>query len=398
MMSKNNIDCHDFVKKLSFPRLAGSIGEKQAQNLIETELNSLNIHFSKEKFEYTKFFMNILLKIYNLFLGFQIIAILILLYFGYYYLASIIAVFLLLTSAFSRQIREKIQFKFTKIGKKRKSINYVINMPAKQKNKNETKNVIILAHYDSISMKFHPVFDGAIFFFGLVGGCIFAIHILLIVFFHVVKIISSIEIIQFIYGIILAIFYSLQVFNKRDNKSFGTADNATAVASAIDILDYFNENPLKCTNLFVVLTGAEEMGDYGADSFIKKHHDEFDKKNSFFLILDTVGANKETNLYAHGQGFPKSHYSPVIYHQIQELLESSKADYKIKPLYIPPLIHFSTDHAPLKQFGYEFMIFLSNARIHSDKDNIENYFPKMLDNFNTFIKDLILHMDKFPQN
>jgi hypothetical protein len=63
-------------------------------------------------------------------------------------------------------------------------------------------------------------------------------------------------------------------------------------------------------------------------------------------------------------------------------------------MYIPPLIHFSTDHAPIKPFGYEFMIFLSNGHIHSEKDNLSNYFPEMLDDFNSFSKDLIIQMEK----
>ncbi len=63
-------------------------------------------------------------------------------------------------------------------------------------------------------------------------------------------------------------------------------------------------------------------------------------------------------------------------------------------MYIPPLIHFSTDHAPLKTFNYQFMIFLSSGRIHSEKDNINNYYPEMLNDFNLFMKDLIIHIDK----
>jgi hypothetical protein len=300
----------------------------------------------------------------------------------------------MITALFSRQIREKIQFKFTKIGKKRSSINYVIEFPAKNEDNEKNQNIIIFAHYDSISMSFHPLFDGAIFFFSLVGGVIFSVHILLITILYILNLIQSFEIIQFFYGFILAGFYSLQIFNKRHSKSFGTADNATAVANSFYCIDYFSKNSLQNTNLICVLTGAEEMGDYGADAFIKKHYTEFSKKNTFFFIPDTVGANKNKNLYAYAQGFPKKVYSPVIQANIEKLLRSRKKSYKIKPLYIPPLIHFSTDHAPLKPFGYEFMIFLSNAPIHSEKDNIDNYYPEMLEDFNLFLRDLIILMDE----
>ena len=393
----NRFDCNEFIKKFSFPRLPGTDGERQAQELIESELKALNIdQYTKESFVYTRFFMNFLLRIYSFLVGMQMIILIMLLYFHDFYLVILLAFVLLITAFFSREIREKIQFKFTKIGKKRTSLNYVVEFPAKHKEKHKDKNqnIVIFAHYDSISMSFHPIFDGVIFFFSLVGGTLFSVHIIFITALYILNIIQSIEIIQFFYGFLLSGFYSLQIFNKRHNKSYGTADNATAVGNSFYCIDYFSKNPLENTNLIVVLTGAEEMGDYGADNFIKKHYTEYNISNTFFIISDTVGANMETNLYAYAQGLPKKEYSPFIKNNIEELLGTGQGSYKIKPLYIPPLIHFSTDHAPLKPFGYEFMIFLSNAPIHSEKDNINNYYPEMLDDFNSFLRDLIILMDK----
>ena len=391
----DNFNCDEFIKKLSFPRLAGSEGEIKAQELIESELQDLNIdQYNKESFVYTTFFMNFLLRTYSFLIGLLMIVLIIMLYLSLVYYVILFASVLLITALFSREIREKIQFKFTKIGKKRTCANYIIELPAKHEDKDQNQNIIILAHYDSISMSFHPLFDGAIFFFSLIGGVIFSLHIFFITTLYLLNIIQSLEIIQFFYGFFLAGFYSLQLFNKRHNKSFGTADNATAVANSFYCIDYFSKNSLENTNLFIVLTGAEEMGDYGAHSFVKKHNSEFNKSNTFFFIPDTVGANKETNLYAYAQGMPKKLFSPKIKANIEELLKTSQGSYKIKPLYIPPLIHFSTDHAPIKPFGYEFMIFLSNAPIHSEKDNINNYHPKMLDDFNLFMRDLIILMDK----
>ena len=391
----DKFNCDTFIKKLSFPRLAGSEGEKKAQELIESELKDLNIdQYKKETFVYTTFFMNFLLRTYSFLIGLQMIALIIMLYLNLFYYTILLASILLITSLFSREIREKAQFKFTRVGKRRTSANYLIELPAKHEDKDQNQNIIILAHYDSISMTFHPVFDGAIFLFSLIGGVIFSVHIFLITILYLLNMIQSIEVIQFFYGFILACFYSLQLFNKRHNKSMGTADNATAVANSFYCINYFSENPLENTNLIIVLTGAEEMGDYGADSFIKKHHPRFNKNNTFFFVIDSIGANKETNLYAYAQGLPKKIYSPIIQSNIEELIKTNQGVYKIKPLYIPPLIHFSTDHAPLKPFRYQFMIFLSNASIHSEKDNISNYHPNMLEDFNYFLRDLIFLMDK----
>lgn len=393
----HNFNCKEFVEKISFPRLVGTEGEKKAQDLIEAELIALNIsNFKKESFTYTTFFMNFLLRVYNVFIGLLIIILFLLLFFQIFYLIMIFAPLLLIFAFFGREIREKIQFRFTKIGRKRISYNYFVEIPSKEKNSNETQNIVFFAHYDSISHRLNPIFEGILYIFTLVGGTFFSLHVILVFFLFIFNLISSLEISQFVYGFFIAGIISVQLLNKRHNKSFGTVDNATAVAHAFYLLDYFKKNQLKKINLIIVFTGAEEMGDYGADAFIKKYHDNLDKKNSYFFIVDSVAANRNTNLYACSQGtLHKKIFSPVIETAIKQLLESEKKrSYKIKPLHIPPLIHFSSDHAPLKTFGYQFMIFLSYGRIHSKKDGINNYYPEMLDDFNIFIRDLIVQMDK----
>ncbi|MBD3255083.1 MAG: M20/M25/M40 family metallo-hydrolase [Candidatus Lokiarchaeota archaeon] len=388
----------NLVEKLSFPRLPGTNGEKKAQGLIETELKNLNIDgFQKQAFEYTTFFMNFLLRIYNFLVGLLMIVTLAFLVVNLFLLVFLFAAVLFVFSFYSRQIREKIQFKLTRIGKKRKSFNYIVDiLPKSNENKVKPKQtLVVFAHYDSISMKLHPVFAGAIYLFALLGGTIFAFHITIISILYLLNILDSILLIQFIYGLFLVGLYSIQLFNSRGNESYGTIDNATSVASAFKVINRFypNQNRLENTHLIVVFTGAEEMGDCGANSFIEQRHSEFDNDTTFFLIPDSVGADEKTNLYAYAEGFPKKLYSPRIKSEIETLLKKKSEEYKMKPMYIPPLIHFSTDHAPLKRFGYEFMIFLSSGRIHSEKDNLDNYYPEILESFNAFFEDLIIQMD-----
>lgn len=388
----------NFIERLSFPRLSDTNGEKKAQELIETELNTLGIKdHRKESFFYTKFFMNVLLRVYNPLIGLLIFFIILFITFNLFFLSFFLSILLFFLSYFGRQIRERIQFTFTNIGKKRESYNYVINIPAINKNpKTPIKTIVILAHYDSISHKLHPLFAGAIHLFTLIGGTIVSLHALIVIIFYSFDLIPLIDGIQFIYGIFLAGFYMIQLFNTRGNESLGTADNATGVASALYVINKFNKKPLKSTRLLVVLTGAEETGDYGADSYIKAHFRELDTLNTLFLIFDSVGANSKTNLFSYGQGLiPKKNFSPKMESVIFKMLKEDKLkNYRIKPFWVPPLIHYSTDHAPLKPHGYEFLIFFSNAPIHSKKDNLQNYFPEMLNNFNEFITNVIIKLDK----
>ncbi len=386
----------DFVEKISFPRLAGTDGETKVQEILESELTSLGfLDFKKEAFMYTSFFMNILLRIYDPFLGILIILIIVFDIYRLSVLSICFSVLLLILSYFGRTIREKIQFTFTRIGKERTSFNYILTIPPRERNPQQVRNLVILAHYDSMSHELHPLFDGAIYLFGLVGGTFFSLHNMIVIILSLLNVIPINFYYQFYYGFFLATFYCIQLFNKRHNKSFGTADNATGVAAALNVLHSFKNDPLERINLTIVLTGAEEWGDFGADSFIKSHFKDYDKNNTFFLIFDTVGANKLSNLYAHSQGLlPKRKFSPIIEKEIESVLKNKESDfYEIKPFWIPPLIHYSTDHAPLKSFGYEFIVFFSNAPIHSDRDNVRNFSPKMLAKFNQFIIDLLLHLD-----
>ncbi|MHA1803799.1 MAG: M28 family peptidase [Promethearchaeota archaeon] len=387
----------DFVRKLSFPRLAGSDGEQKAQELIESELKRLGIDaFEKEPFNYTTFFMNVLLRFYNPLIGLLMIFIYLSLHFKFHGLTIVLTILLFILSWFGRQIREKIQFTFRKIGKLKTSFNYIIKLQANKEEEKNKKNIVLFAHYDSISHEFHPLFAGAIYLFSLLGGSIFSVHVIIVLFLFYFNFVSDLILIQFIYSFFLAGFYGIQLFNRRHNKSSGTADNATGVACALYLADYFNKNRLKYLNLIIVLTGAEEMGDYGAYSFIKTHCKEFEKTNSFFLIFDTLGSKKQMNFYAWSQGLlPRHVFSPTLNKHLQEFLEKKGVNkYKIKPFAIPPFIHYSTDHAPLKPLRYEFLVFFSNAPIHSSRDNLQNYSPEMLEDFNRFMTDFILHLDE----
>ena len=85
--------------------------------------------------------------------------------------------------------------------------------------------------------------------------------------------------------------------------------------------------------------------------YYKEFPSDFSKVRAYssYIIQYAPELYKEVNLL-------EQQISEVIKNAIEQLFKSSKKDYKIKPFYIPPLIHFSTDHAPLKPFGYQFMI------------------------------------------
>lgn len=67
----------------------------------------------------------------------------------------------------------------------------------------------------------------------------------------------------------------------------GANDNATGVEIALNVAQRLKEEPLNHTLVWVVLSGCEEVGCYGADAFAHAHRDELG--DAAWITLDSVG-------------------------------------------------------------------------------------------------------------
>jgi len=68
----------------------------------------------------------------------------------------------------------------------------------------------------------------------------------------------------------------------------GANDNATGVAVCLELAEKIKEIPLNYTETWIVFTGCEEVGCYGADSFALSHKDELN--NAAWITIDSVGS------------------------------------------------------------------------------------------------------------
>ncbi len=384
-------DSTSLVKKLSFPRYVGTEGELNAQNILENEFETkFPGKLQKDEFECSDFYMNYILRyFYNPICGLLILLIFFGILFQIYLLSFVLSMILLPISFFGREIRSYLQYRFDKFGRKYKSANYWIKINSKIENAN--KNVVLLAHYDSISFKFNPFFDGFIFLTALLGGTIVSIHFIISFLLFLSNVVILIDPLQYLYGLLIALICIIQVFNSRGNNSDGTLDNASGVGVLFDVMDQYKNTPLNNFNLYLVATGAEELGDWGAYYFIKRYKNELPVKDTYFFVIDSIGYNK--NLFIHSQGVPKHQFSPTLEPLIREIITESNNKFDLYPQYIPPFIHFGTDHVPIKPHGYEFMIFGSQAPIHCPKDNYSNFNPGLYLKFSDFIKFLLTRLD-----
>ncbi|MBU1048900.1 Zn-dependent exopeptidase M28 [Candidatus Bipolaricaulota bacterium] len=81
----------------------------------------------------------------------------------------------------------------------------------------------------------------------------------------------------------------------------GANDNASGVGVALSLAEKLAKSPLKHTKVWIVLTGCEEVGCYGADDFICKH--KRDLGNAAWISLDTIGSFRGSPVFLSQETF-----------------------------------------------------------------------------------------------
>lgn len=79
----------------------------------------------------------------------------------------------------------------------------------------------------------------------------------------------------------------------------GANDNASGVAAALDLAARLRADPLRCTEVWFVFTGCEEVGAYGMAAFLDAHAAALGS-DAVCIALDQVGVGPLTYLSADG--------------------------------------------------------------------------------------------------
>jgi hypothetical protein len=70
----------------------------------------------------------------------------------------------------------------------------------------------------------------------------------------------------------------------------GANDNASGVATAISLAEELDAEAPENLDVWLLLTGGEECQMEGMRSFVRAHRKSIDRDNTYFLVLDAVGA------------------------------------------------------------------------------------------------------------
>ncbi|TKJ27606.1 MAG: hypothetical protein CEE42_01500 [Promethearchaeota archaeon Loki_b31] len=357
---------YEITKRLSFPRLVGSEGEKRAIKVVVDEFEKMGYNtVNREKFKTS---LNNWKRIELLFLTMGILYILLAIsYYNLPILSLVIITLIVICILKLLKISDSNKIKLMK--------NDIYNFETENiyvnlKSKNSLANLIFIAHYDSKSQVYSSIFR-----IYLIMGSVFGGIILLVVFFvlSVLKIIfmfNNLILDNILLGvsIVIGILTILNFFNKVSNKSPGATDNATSVGTVIALSKYFKNNALENIDFTFLITGSEELNLGGAIDFIQKHKNELDKDITYFINYDLVGAHGVLrNVTSHG--IPKKTTST----KLNELFRNSSKDLgiEIKEIYFP--IGAAGDHMPIVNMGYKACVLASTGSmkyVHSKKDTM----------------------------
>ncbi len=357
---------YEITKRLSFPRLVGSEGEKKAIKVVVDEFEKVGYNtVNREKFKTSLYNWK---KTELLFLTTGILFILLAISYYYMPILSLVIITLIVISILKLlKISDSNKIKLMKNDRYNfETENIYVNL----KSKNSLANLIFIAHYDSKSQLYPSIFRAY-----LIIGLFFGGVILLVVFFvlSVLKIIftfNNLILNNILLGvsIVMGILAILNFFNKVGNKSPGATDNATSVGTVIALSKYFKNNPLENIDFTFLIPGSEELNLGGAIDFMQKHKNEIDKDTTYCINYDIIGTHgvlRNVTSY----GIPKKATST----KLNELfLSSSKIlGVEMKEIYIPTGAW--GDHQPFIYAGYNACMLGSTGSmkyVHSKKDTM----------------------------
>lgn len=337
----------EYARRISFPRLAGTPGEKQARTFIRGQLETFGIPVNEDNFQ----LRSDPWRSYRLGLAFAVVIILISWLMVEGMLAFLLSGLVLAFIGCSQRIwtylwQSKILAGWAGKGE---SSNLSLYLPAADSQLRPT--IYLVSHYDSKSQTYPLPLA-----LGMTLAASSALVILCLAFlaasFGVVTGLVK------VFAPASVILLSLLMFQTNGNSSPGALDNAGSVGLLLALVRHFKSYPPRHLNLAFLFLGAEEIGLQGSLSFLDACGKELESKPAYFLNLDGIGG-KGRMLLSGGRA-------------LLALLKSVAGREKIRVTSIPLLPGLTMDHISFISRGFSaaslFSFGRASFKIHSRAD------------------------------
>jgi len=414
MLDKNLINEKDikireklfhYVKKFSFPRLAGSEGEKSAVKLTVETFQKIGFNeneIQKQEFEFSTFYSEILVKIIAFM---SLILITVLLFIKYLFPALVFFTIISILTIFLSMIKilkhpEMQGFWEKSFGKKVSATNVFIKIPATKIPAEQARNIIISAHLDSKSQTFKTIWRVLFVVIWEIGGITFMILFALFLIDYYFEIYRTILILLEIGIIIVSIVTIFSIFMviliKTENNSIGSLDNASGMALVFELSLIFKNTPLNNFNLWFCQFSAEEIGTMGSRFFVDKYENSFNDEKPLQINFDMVSCmnskrNEVEYIKSYGIFPPKSASHILLSH-----IHKSADEQKLKIYGHRVLNGAHTDSIPfhLRKYDSIDITTLSATKYsHSKNDTPDKINPQVLLESCKIVQGLISMLD-----
>jgi len=405
----NKETLHDYVKDFSFPRLAGSEGEKKAVKL--TKKHFENLGFSKdqietEPFRSSDFYSTTLIKLIAMI---NLVFLLMIVFFAYVELLIsifiIIALFVIILFILrGLKAPQDPGFWGKYYGNMFSASNVFVKIPSKNMDESEAGNIVISAHLDSKSQSFQTewrvIFYRIWLFSSIVLGIVFAMYIAYVI--HPYYLPSNF----FQFGVwiptgLISITNIFLMNLNTHNKSPGALDNASGMAVVFELSSYFLKYPLDNFNVWFCQYSAEELGTMGSRVFVDNHEDQFEKGRIFQINLDMISCkghkwNRVEYLKSYGV-IPRRKIAPLLSEYLDTAAKEENID--IYGFHLTTGAH--TDSVPYHQRGYDSIDLVTRAASkysHTKNDTPDKVDPDILKDACILVRKVILNLDNNYQN
>ncbi len=389
------IKIYEITKELSFPRMMGSKGEKDAQIYIFSKLRKRGFDPKVKDFNYyhTLVFIEKGVSIFSLiFFSTQILLILL----NVFIISLIFSILFLILATFVFIILNNINgFKF---GKQFSSKNIIYEKNSiKHKEFNAKMGLIIVnANYDSVGRKIRG-FDHSNLQKTLIIITGFSIILTLFTsfigilklhpnFIHIFRIFAII-------GLSVSIITSIIFFfNNFDNSSKGVVDNASGCAVLLHLIERMDEGNINLNwmDLQFLFSGAKTIGAWGTNSYLNDNLENIAKYKDVYLInIDKISS--EIAIIQNCRFFVKGNISTSLNKYIKHF--AFRGGIQVEK--IRSKLCYDKDFSPFlrKNFGICSFTAKNKDQFYGLQNNIEKINQKALTDVSELIYNLILSLD-----
>ena len=174
----------------------------------------------------------------------------------------------------------------------------------------------------------------------------------------------------------------------------GANDNASGVGVVLSLAEWLAKGPLENTTVWIVLTGCEEVGCYGAEHFIRRHKTELGP--AAWITVDTVGSKRGVPVYLSQETFLSTAKSdPGLLEMVRgisaRLPELGAHEISMKGTY--------TESAIGAKHGLRVLTFESHradgtlSDWHRPTDTVKNVSPECIQTTESLVRELLQELD-----